>query len=103
MIATLILVAVSMACKDAFYTTSTYFISRRRPFLAACFDVGGDIASVISIGVTAVLTVQHGISSLTLFAFAALAVGSFIGTFAGVRLATWLSDLSGEAPAGLYR
>ena len=103
MIAPLVLICVSMAAKDTLYTASTFFISRAKPLLASVFDVGGDISLVISVGVTSLVTIQHGFSGLTVLAFGAMAVGSFAGTFAGVRLATKLGERAGLKPHEVYR
>ncbi len=103
MIAQLILICLSMAAKDTLYSASTFFIAQSKPLLASCFDVGGDTALVISVGVTSLVTVQHGFSGETVAAFAAMAVGSFAGTFAGVRLAAWLGHKAGQPTHSIYR
>lgn len=60
--------------------------------MAGIADGVGDICNVLSVGVTAVLTVAHGMSINTVYAFATLLVGSVVGGYTGTKLGVWLSD-----------
>lgn len=88
----LLLIAGSMAAKDVFYNVATFLISRKHGFYAGIADGFGDIFSVLSVGVTAILTVTNGFSVNTIYAFAALLVGSIVGGTAGTKLGVWFSD-----------
>lgn len=84
-----------MAAKDLLYTCCTAFIAKGRGLIASLFDAAGDIASVLTYGVGGVVAIDHGVSWYTLWVFAAMTVGSIIGTDAGVRLANWIEHRFG--------
>lgn len=86
MIVTLVLIAVSMTIKDVAYSIATYLISKGHGWAAGVADGFGDIASVLSIGVTAILTVHNGVSLLTFEAMIALLFGSVTGSVVGTKL-----------------
>lgn len=81
-----------MALKDVFYNIATFLVSRKHGFFAGIADGVGDIFNVLSIGVTAILTVQHGFSSYTIAAFGALLAGSTVGGAIGTKLGEKLSN-----------
>lgn len=84
------LVLVTMALKDTLYTCCTAFVAKGRAGLASGFDTAGDIASVLTYGVGGVEAIKHGLSVYTLVVFAAMAAGSYAGTFAGMGLTRWV-------------
>ena len=81
-----------MAVKDVAYNIATFLISRKHGFTAALADIVGDIATTLSAGITGALTLAQGVSTETLGAFAAMAVGSLVGGVAGTRLGAVISD-----------
>lgn len=81
----LVLVGGSMATKDLFYVTSEFLVSRSRPILASFFDILGDVSSLLTLGVGGVSVVQFGLSWPTWLIFLAIAIGSFLGTYGGVK------------------
>lgn len=103
MIATVLLVAISMMVKDVLYTCCTAFIAKGRAGLASAFDTAGDIASVLTYGVGGVEAIKHGVSLFTLLIFAAMAAGSYAGTFSGVHLSRWIERRTGLPASIIYR
>ncbi|MGH2519754.1 MAG: hypothetical protein ACRDF8_08125 [Chloroflexota bacterium] len=95
---TFVLIGLAMLAKDLLGTLTVGCINHGRGALAGAFDVLGDMAQVLSIGVTGVVTVQSGLSQRTALAFVALGAGSMAGTVWGVRLGAWLErHLAGPA------
>ena len=86
MIGLMLLLAVSMAIKDAFYTAVTVLVSHGHPWAASIFDILGDIASVLSLGVGGVEVVSHGVSWETVILLSSMSVGSLLGTVAGAQI-----------------
>lgn len=89
---TLLLVLFAMAAKDVASNTSIYLVSKGHGLWAGLADGMSDVATVLSIGVTAVLTTQHGFSLVTTLAFMALITGSVVGGVLGTRLGRAASD-----------
>lgn len=83
-----------MAVKDTLYTASTSFVAKGRALLASAFDTGGDLASALTYGVSGVLVFKHGLSVYTALIFAAMAVGSYAGTFSGMAVSKWIEGRS---------
>lgn len=80
-----------MAAKDILYTANIAFVAKGRRLLASCFDTLGDFCAVLTIGVGGGEFVAHGLHAVTLAIFAVMAVGSFIGTYSGMALETWIN------------
>lgn len=83
---TILLVFLAMCIKDVASNASVYLVSRGHGLWAGITDGLSDIAAVLSIGVTAVITVDHGLSWFTIAVFAALVAGSVLGGVLGTRL-----------------
>lgn len=82
----LALICVAMCAKDCFYSSSTALIATRHGWAAGGFDVLGDIATLMSVGIGAVNIVHIGILATGAFEiYGAIAIGSLIGTVLGVR------------------
>jgi hypothetical protein len=92
LLATIFLVFISMMLKDIMGNSSIYLVSKGHGLWAGVADGLSDIASVLSIGITAVVTSQHGWSLETVLAMAALFLGSILGGIVGTRLGKSASD-----------
>lgn len=95
------MIALAMAVRDLLGALVTTAVAHGRGLLAGACDAGCDVATVLSVGVTAVVTADHGLSSMTLLAFAALIGGSVVGTVLGVRMAVWLACWFGPLKAAV--
>lgn len=91
-----VLVLVAMAARDGLGTTSTACIVHGRKLLAGVFDGFCDIATVVSITATGAVTLEHGLTAATFVAFAALFVGSMLGTYAGMTFEAALERAFGR-------
>lgn len=89
---TLVLIFLAMTVKDVASNASVYLVSKGHGLLAGIADGLSDIASVLSIGVTAVLTVADGVHWTTVLACAALFAGSIVGGVVGTRLGSATVD-----------
>lgn len=87
-----------MAIKDLFGSVAVFLVSRNHGLTAGLADGLGDVASVLSIGVTAILTVQHGLALITVAACGALLIGSVVGGTVGTTLGKALSDHLDQTP-----
>jgi len=97
LIVTYTLILLSMAARDCLGTLSTAAIVHGRKVLAGFFDGTCDIAAVISITATGAVTLEHGLHAATFMAFAALFVGSLVGTYGGMTIADALEHRFGRA------
>lgn len=86
MISTIFLVFLSMMAKDIASNISIYLVSKEHGVWGGVADGLSDIASVLSIGITAVVTSQHGFSLETVLAMVALFMGSVLGGAVGTKL-----------------
>lgn len=80
------LIAGSMAAKDVAYVAAEYLVSRSRALSASLCDIIGDIASVLTIGVSGAEFVKGGFGFGFLGVCGAIALGSLGGTVVGVRI-----------------
>ena len=78
--------------KDVASNASVYLVAKNHGLWGGVADGLADVLSVLSIGVTAVVTVQHGFSPVTVFSMAALFGGSILGGVLGTRLGKRASD-----------
>ena len=98
MILVLLLVAVTMAVKDLLYNAATVFVAREKALPAAIFDMLGDLANVLTIGVGGMSIVRYGVSFESLLFCAAMGAGSVAGAYGGVRVAQFFERRMGIAP-----
>jgi len=90
MIPTLILIMTSMAMKDSAYSACTGMIATGHKFFASTFDVLGDTAMLLSIVGAGSVVAHYGLSWQSVAAIVAMAMGSYLGTYAGVSLSQWI-------------
>ena len=83
----LIVIFVAMASRDLLGAIATASIAHGQALHAGLFDAACDIAAVLSLGETALMTARSGLSWRSIAAFGSLAAASILGTMGGVYLA----------------
>lgn len=86
MIWTVLAIFAAMAVKDVASNLSVYLVSKGHGLLGGIADGLSDVASVLSIGSTAVVTAANGVQAITILSFLALFAGSIVGGVVGTRL-----------------
>lgn len=92
----LFIVGGTMALKDVAYVAAEFLVSRSRALYASACDIVGDISTLLTVGYGGITVVHHGFSLVTLYVCIAIAIGSVLGTFGGLRLGQLIN---GEKPS----
>lgn len=87
----LILILVSMGIKDVFGAAYTLLLTGRRPWLAGSADGLTDLLSYGFVGIS-IYNHPHRTEAWTALAFAALFLGSLIGTRIGAWFESWIKS-----------